>query len=137
MNKASKLISESILGLDYRNIECGTKWLQIKAPTIPTICKIVREWSDISLDKEYTELSIISAIPTNYKPILRGVARAYAGNGIISQIKYLYALKQLKKASIKQIGEAVKGILELIDGQSFFALASLAKNATTIVAKPK
>ncbi len=137
MNKASKLISESILGLDYRNMECGTKWLQIKAPTIPTICKIVREWSDISLDKEYTELSIISAIPINYKPILRGVARAYAGCGMFSLFRYIYALKQLKKANIMQLGEAVKGVIELIDGQSFFTLASLAKNATTIVAKPK
>ena len=137
MNKASKLISESILDLDYRNIECGTKWLQIKAPTIPTICKIVKEWSDIELEKGYTELSIISAIPTSYIPILRGIARAYAGNSAVSQIKYLYALKQLKKASLKQVGEAVKGILELIDGQSFFTLASLAKNATMIVAKPK
>ena len=78
-----------------------------------------------------------SAIPTNYRPILRGIARAYAGNSAVSRIKYLYALKWLKKASIKQIGEAVKGILELIDGQTFFALASLAKNATMIVAKPK
>ena len=102
MNKASKLISESILGLDYRNIECGTKWLQIKAPTIPTICKIVREWSDISLDKEYTELSIISAIPTNYKPILRGVARAYAGSGIISQINYYMLLNSLKRLALNR-----------------------------------
>lgn len=133
MNKASKIISEGILGNYSRNIQVGSKWYSMKQPTIPVIARIVRHWSCIDMADKHSVLSVISEIPVNSKPIIRGIAEALAGG---NRIKYVYYRRVIRKLTTEQMKEAVVTIIELINGKDFFESASLARSATQIVAKP-
>lgn len=137
MSKASKIISESILGEYVRNIEIGGKWYDIQQPTIPTIARIVKHWSNIDIKDDYNKINIISAIPINSKHIINGIAKALAGTGVFSKLKYVKYKWIARKMTTRELRYATETIIDLIKGEDFFVCASLAKNATMLIAKQK
>ena len=137
MNKASKLISESMLGLEFASIEIGGRWYKIKLLSIETICRYVRYWSRINIQESHTVFSIISEVPRNKEALLRGIAEAITGGGFMKNLRSKLIYKRLKKANLIEIEKAVESIIAMTGGERFFKSASLAKNATMIVARPK
>ena len=50
MNQAAKAVSDALLGLDFKNVEIGGMIYTIKPPTIKTICRAIRHFSNIGMD---------------------------------------------------------------------------------------
>ena len=49
MNQAAKIVSDALLGLDFKNVEIGGMIYTIKPPTIKVICRAIRHFSNIGL----------------------------------------------------------------------------------------
>ncbi len=72
-NEAAKLVSESLLGEDYKTVFLGGKAYTIHAPVTKVICQIVKEWSciDFNSSKDQTLIQIggvnqVSNMPDNW-----------------------------------------------------------------------
>ena len=58
MNQAAKIVSDSLLGLDFKNVEIGGIVYTIKPPIIKIICRAIRHFSTIEMKGE----NIVEAI---------------------------------------------------------------------------
>lgn len=129
MNKASKLISRSVQGKRYKNIELGRRWFRVYQPTINRICKILEHWSDIDLAERIT----LDDVVKNKKDCIRGLSHALGSNAI-SRAYYTY---WLNRSTGIQLLEATAVVLSVMGAEDFFQSASLMKNATLLIASPK
>lgn len=132
MNEASKLISDSLLGIDFKVATIKGRAYRLYPPTMKTICRALGEWSKVGIDAEYSKVSILAEIPGNYKHILNGLLWIISrGNSI----KYLW-LKLRVNPTSKEMAELSDMIINhLMGGDDFFACAALVKQATQIAAK--
>lgn len=136
-NEAAKLVSESLLGEDYKTVFLGGKAYTIHAPVTKVICQIVKEWSciDFNSSKDQTLMSVISQIPKNRKPIIKGLCRAITGNTLFSIFK-LWKLEREIDGTTIELNEAVTATIELMGAEAFFHCALSCESVTKTVAKP-
>lgn len=136
-NEAAKLVSEALLGEDYKTIFLNGKAYTIHAPVTKVICQIVKEWSciDFNSSKEQTLMSVIAQIPKNRKPIIRGICRAIIGNDRFAIFKS-WKLERELDGTTSELNEAVTATIELMGAEDFFHCALSCESVTKTVAKP-
>lgn len=138
MNEAAKLVSEALLGLDYKTIFIGGKAYEVKAPTIKAMCLGLSEWAKIDFNlKDQTNLSLVTQIPEISKHQLRGISRFIESDIQLADKIYNEWINEDPSVSQDEIDIAVDAILELIDTKNFFLYANSALSATKIIASPK
>lgn len=136
-NEAAKLVSDSLLGEDFKTVFLGGKAYTIHAPVTKVICRIVKEWSciDFNSSKEQTLVSVIAQIPKNRKPIIKGLCRAIVGNTIFSIFK-AWKLERTLDGTTKELNEAVATTIDLMGAEAFFHCALSCESVTKTIAKP-
>lgn len=138
MNEAAKLVSEALLGLDYKTIFIGSKAYEVKAPTIKTMCLGLSEWAKIDLNlKDQTNLSLVTQIPEISKHQLRGISRFIESDIQLADKIYNEWINEDPSVSQDEISIAIDVILGLIDTKNFFLYANSALSAARIIADPK
>ena len=50
MNQASKIVSDALLGMDFKNVEIGGVVYTIKPPTIKVICRGIHHFSNVGME---------------------------------------------------------------------------------------
>ena len=58
MNQASKIVSDALLGMDFKNVEIGGVVYTIKPPTIKVICRAIHHFSNVGMEGD----NIVEAI---------------------------------------------------------------------------
>lgn len=138
MNEAAKLVSEALLGLDYKTIFIGGKAYEVKAPTIKTMCLGLSEWAKIDFNlKDQTNLSLVTQIPEISKHQLRGISRFIESDIQLADKIYNEWINEDPSVSQDEISIAIDVILGLIDTKNFFLYANSALSAARIIANPK
>lgn len=141
-NKAAKLVADSLLGVDFKTIFICGKAYTIYPATVKIICRGLSQWAQIGMNLEdQTKISVISQIPANYKPILRGLSYFVTGDVKGYRLKayklYLEWTRGTPSALPRDMSLAVYTAIELIQGQDFFDCATSCKNVVKMVANPK
>lgn len=142
MNDAAKLVSEALLGEDFKTIFICNKAYVVQAPSIKIMCRGLKEWSCLSVqgDKQ-TKLSATLQVPENIESILKGVSIFIVGNRPDYEKESQKLLDEWDKDEIgvsqDELNLAIDSILHLIDVNSFFQSAQKCLSATKIIARPK
>lgn len=137
MNEAAKLVSEALLGLDYKTIFIGSKAYEVKAPTIKTMCLGLSEWAKIDFNlKDQTNLSLVTQIPEISKHQLRGISRFIESDIQLADKIYNEWINEDPSVSQDEIDIVVDTILSLIDKEKVFRSAQGCLSAAKIIARP-
>ncbi|MFV0587483.1 hypothetical protein [Bacteroides reticulotermitis] len=137
MNKASKLVSDSLIGEDYVSVSIKDKVYEIHPPAIKVMCRAISEFSKMGMDGEYNPLTIIAECPGNTAHIIKGISALIVGDVNNWRWKAHKVGKRLKKLSFKELNELLNMILPLLGGDAFFEIAASLKSMSVIAAKPK
>lgn len=137
-NEAAKLVTGSLLGIDFKTVLIGSKAYTIYPPTLKIISRTVNAWSDITLEeKGQTSHSVIASIPSNYMPIIKGLSYLIVGKAFFWKWKALVIQHRLEHCLPEELYEAVKTGVDLMGKEAFFQSAVLCKSVTKMAANPK
>lgn len=142
MNDAAKLVSEALLGEDFKTIFICNKAYVVQAPSIKIMCRGLKEWCCLNLQgKDQTKLSATLQVPDNIESILKGVSIFIVGNTPDYEKRSQKLLDEWDKDEIgvsqDELNLAIDSILHLIDVNSFFQSVNSALSATKIIARPR
>lgn len=139
MNEASKLVSESILGEDFKllSISSSGKTYAVYPPTIRVIIRAIKYFSQVHFSDEHNGVSVLSEMTRNSPLIARGLSCLVAGDGILWKIKAWRVYRSLMKMTNEEMREAMEVVIPLLGGSDFFVCATLAKQLAGMVAKQK
>lgn len=127
MNNAAKIVSDALLGLDFKNVEIGGMVYTIKSPTIKVICSAIRYFSKVEMNGDNI-IDAINSIPEITEDMLNGLSCFICGNESLS--------KDLLNGTFEEIKDAVQVCFSMMD-ISAFQCASLMKNVSMLAARPK
>lgn len=138
-NEASQLITDSLLGLDFKTVILGGKGYSIHPPTIKVICRGLGAWSkiDFNSDEEQTKANVIAQIRKCHRSIIDGLASFIVGNSKLWKWRAYKISKELENCTSEELNIACRTAVDLIGAEHFFACATLCKNVTKMVAKQK
>ena len=68
MNQAAKIVSDALLGLDFKNVEIGGVVYTIKPPTIKVICSAIHHFSNIGMTGDNI-MEAIKKLPEDMRTI--------------------------------------------------------------------
>ena len=124
MNQAAKIVSDALLGLDFKNVEVGGTFYTIKPPTI---CRAIHHFSNIDMTGD----SIIEAVknlPEITNDMLKGISCFICGNEDLAGM--------LANGTFEEIKEALEICFSMMDISAFQCVSSM-KNVSMLAAKPK
>ena len=127
MNQAAKAVSDALLGLDFKNVEIGGMIYTIKPPTIKTICRAIRHFSNIGVDGNNI-IEAIEELPEATEDMLKGVSCFICGNEDFA--------KQLEGGTFEEIRTALEVCFSMMDISAFQCVSSM-KNVSMLAARPK
>lgn len=127
MNQAAKIVSDSLLGLDFKNVEIGGMVYTIKPPTIKTICQAIRHFSTVEMSG-ITIVEAIHSIPEVTDGLLKGLSCFICGNESM--------VKVLEGGTFEEVKDALEVCFSLMDTSAFQCVSSM-KNVSMLAAIPK
>ena len=137
MNEAAKIISESLSGSNFKTVLLAGKAYTIYPPTIKIIVRALGALSKVDMNEKQSELSIIGEIPSNAPHIIKGISAFIVGDVNNWRWKAHRLGKRLYKATPKELNEAFKAIIELIQGKDFFDCAAYVQNVVKMAANQR
>lgn len=127
MNQAAKIVSDSILGLDFKNVEIGGMIFTIKPPTIKVICQAIRYFSTVDMSGT-TIVEAINNIPNVSDGLLKGLSCFICGNESMA--------KALENGTFEEMKNALEVCFSMMDTSAFQCVSSM-KNVSMLAARPK
>lgn len=127
MNQAAKAVSDALLGLDFKNVEIGGMIYTIKPPTIKTICRAIRHFSNIGMEGNNI-MEAIEELPEATEDMLKGVSCFICGNEDLA--------RQLEGGTFDEIKNALEVCFSMMDISAFQCVSSM-RNVSMLAAKPK
>lgn len=127
MNQAAKIVSDSLLGLDFKNVEIGGVVYTIKPPTIKVICQAIRYFSTTEMSGA-TIVEAIKSIPDISEGLLKGLSCFICGDETIG--------KALENGTFEEVKDALEVCFSMIDTSAFQCVSSM-KNVSMLAARPK
>lgn len=127
MNQAAKIVSDALLGMDFKNVEIGGIVYTIKPPTIKIICRAIRHFSNIGMTGDNI-LEAINELPEATEDMLKGISCFICGSGDL--------VNTLENGTFEEIKEALEVCFSMMD-ISAFQCASSMKNVSMLAARPK
>lgn len=127
MNQAAKIVSDALLGLDFKNIEIGGIVYTIKPPTIKVICRAIHYFSNIGMTGDNI-VEAIKELPEATEDMLKGVSCFICGNEDL--------VKVLENGTFEEIKEALEICFSMMDISAFQCVSSM-RNVSMLAAKPK
>lgn len=127
MNQAAKIVSDSLLGLDFENVEVGGVMYTIKPPTIKVICQAIRYFSTVEMSGN-TIVEAINSIPNITDGLLKGLSCFICGNESMA--------KALENGTFEEMKNALEVCFSMMDTSAFQCVSSM-KNVSMLAARPK
>lgn len=127
MNQAAKIVSDSLLGLDFKNVEIGGMIFTIKPPTIKVICQAIRYFSTVDMSGT-TIVEAINNIPNVSDGLLKGLSCFICGNENM--------VKVLEGGTFEEVKDALEVCFSMVDTSAFQCVSSM-KNVSMLAAIPK
>lgn len=126
MNKGAKIISESIIGSDFRTIFVAGKVYTVYPPTIHKLAGAISYLSGV---QEADNLKDVLLSLGKNEAYSKALSWLIAGDESLSE--------ELAKGTYEENVNALDEALSMIDSKVFLKAASLAKNVSLLAAKPK
>lgn len=126
MNKGAKIISESIIGSDFRTVFVAGKVYTVYPPTIHKLAGAISYLSGVQEADNFKDVLLSLGKSEAYSKALSWLI---AGDESLSE--------ELVKGTYEENVNALDEALSMIDSKVFLKAASLAKNVSLLAAKPK
>lgn len=126
MNKGARIISESIIGSDFRTIFVAGKVYTVYPPTIHKLAGAISYLSGV---QEADNLKDVLLSLGKSEAYSKALSWLIAGDESLSE--------ELAKGTYEENVNALDEALSMIDSKVFLKAASLAKNVSLLAAKPK
>lgn len=127
MNQAAKIVSDSLLGLDFKNVEIGGVVYTIKPPTIKVICQAIRHFSTVEMSGGNI-VEAINSIPEATDKLLKGLSCFICGDESLEKV--------LENGTFEEAKYALEVCFSLMDTSAFQCVSSM-KNVSMLAAIPK
>lgn len=127
MNQAAKIVSDALLGMDFKNVEIGGIVYTIKPPTIKLICRAIRHFSNIGMTGDNI-LEAINELPEATEDMLKGISCFICGS--------VDLVNALENGTFEEIKEALEVCFSMMDISAFQCVSSM-KNVSMLAARPK
>ena len=116
MNQAAKIVSDALLGLDFKNVEIGGMIYTIKPPTIKVICRAIRHFSNIGMTGDNI-MEAIKELPEATEDMLEGISCFICGSEDLA--------KTLENGTFEEIKEALEACFSMMDISAFQCVSSM------------
>ena len=126
MNTGAKIISESIIGMDFRTVIVGSKSYTVYPPTIHKLAGAISHLSNIQDAESLREVLLSLGDSTAYSKALSWLI---AGDESLNE--------ELSQGILDEVVDALDETLSMIDSKVFLKAVSLAKNVSLLAAKPR
>ena len=126
MNTGAKIISESIIGMDFRTVIVGGKSYTVYPPTIHKLAGAI---SYLSKVQEADNLKDVLLSLGESKAYSKALSWLIAGDESMSD--------ELAKGTYEENVNALDVAFSMIDSKVFLKAVSLAKNVSLLAAKPR
>lgn len=129
MNQGAVLVSEALLGLDFRIFLLGGEPCKVSPPTIRNLCRAIRQFGRIDMPTGTSLPETLAAIPDIAERLTAGLACLFEDEQL--------AREKLAECSVAQLFSITQDIISLVSPDDFFACAALALNVAKMAATPK
>ena len=126
MNTGAKIISESIIGMDFRTVIVGGKSYTVYPPTIHKLAGAISHLSNIQDAESLRDVLLSLGDSEAYSKALSWLI---AGDESMSD--------ELAKGTYEENVNALNEAFSMIDSKVFLKAVSLAKNVSLLAAKPR
>jgi hypothetical protein len=126
MNTGAKIISESIIGMDFRTVIVGGKSYTVYPPTIHKLAGSISHLSNIQDAESLRDVLLSLGDSEAYSKALSWLI---AGDESLSD--------ELSQGTLDEVVDALDETLSMIDSKVFLKAVSLAKNVSLLAAKPR
>lgn len=126
MNKGARIISESIIGSDFRTVFVAGKVYTVYPPTIHKLAGAISYLSGVQESDNLKDVLLSLGKSEAYSKALSWLI---TGDESLSE--------ELAKGTYEENVNALDEALSMIDSKVFLKAASLAKNVSLLAAKPK
>lgn len=126
MNQGAKILSESIIGSDFRTVFVGGRAYTVYPPTIHKLAGAISHLSDVHEADNVKDVLLSLGESKSYSKALSWLI---AGNESLSE--------ELSNGTYEENVNALDEALSLIDSKVFLKAVSLAKNVSLLAAKPR
>lgn len=127
MNRAAKIVSDSLLGLDLKNVVIGDVVYTIKPPTIKIICRAIRHFSTVDMKGENI-VEAVKEIPELTEGLLNGLSCFICGNEKLAEV--------LENGTFEEVKDALEVCFSMMDISAFQCVSSM-RNVSMLAARPK
>ncbi|WP_028896682.1 hypothetical protein [Prevotella sp. HUN102] len=128
MSKASKLISDAIIGADYILVYVNNKAYPVKPPTIKKMAGAISCISNLDLeDKGTLKEMFLSA--KDCKAYAQALSWFVKGDLSLSE--------ELQEGTFEEVVDALSSAFDLVGINPFLKAASLTRNASLLAASPR
>lgn len=128
MSKASKLISDAIIGADYTLVYVNNKAYPVKPPTIKKMAGAISCISNLDLgDKGTLQEMFLSA--KDSKAYAQALSWLVKGDLSLSE--------ELQEGAFEEVVDALSSAFDLVGINPFLKAASLTRSASLLAASPR
>ena len=127
MNQASKIVSDALLGMDFKNVEIGGVVYTIKPPTIKVICRAIHHFSNVGMEGDNI-VEAIKVLPEVIEDMLKGISCFICGSEELAE--------NLENGTFEEIRNALEVCFSLMDISAFQCVSSM-RNVSMLAARPK
>ena len=128
MSKASKLISDAIIGNDYTIVYVNGKAYPVQPPTIKRMAGAISSLSNVEFKEDGTLKDMIMS-GKDVEAYSRALSWFIKGDLSISE--------DLSEGTMVEVIDALSSVFDMIGINPFLKAASLTKNASLLAASPK
>lgn len=126
MNTGAKIISESIIGMDFRTVIVGGKSYTVYPPTIHKLSGAISHLSNIQDAESLRDVLLSLGDSEAYSKALSWLI---AGDESLNE--------ELSQGTLDEVVDALDETLSMIDSKVFLKAVSLARNVSLLAAKPR
>ena len=126
MNQGAKIVSESIIGSDFRTVIVGGKSYTVYPPTIHKLSGAISHLSNVQDAESLREVLLSLGNSEAYSKALSWLIN---GDESLSE--------ELSKGTLDEVVDALDESLSMIDSKVFLKAVSLARNVSLLAAKPR
>ncbi len=128
MSKASKLVSDAVIGNDFSIVYVNSKAYTIHPPTIKVLAGAISCISDLELGDNATLKDMLLSAK-DCKAYARALSWFIKGNLSLSA--------ELSKGTFEEVVDALSSAFDLVGVTPFLKAASLTRNASLLAASPR
>lgn len=126
MNQGAKIISESIIGSDFRTVFVNGKAYTVYPPTVNNLSGAISHLSGVQDAESLREVLLSLGNSEAYSKALSWLIN---GDESLSE--------ELSKGTLDEVVDALDESLSMIDSKVFLKAVSLARNVSLLAAKPR